>query len=873
MHTQSLGRAFLRELDDGERWRQDLIQAIHRPETPEHKGRGSSVVDEESAARIQAAILQSLRFREMADREYRIPKAHQETFKWIFENQEGQAEANKPRTGFKAFLEGYEDQLYWITGKPGSGKSTLMKYLRHHPDLLGFLKTWAGGHSVVFSHFYFWNSGSDMQMTVEGLLQTLLYECLKQMPSAVRAAFPERWEVFCLLGEDDYPLGWHELSTAFRKLILEVGREQRFFIMIDGLDECAGDQSLLTDLALELIISGSNLKVCVASRPWTNFEDCFQGRPCLKLEDLTLDDIKRYVASKFEACEGYHELAEREQEYAENLLRDVSDKAEGVFLWVHLVVSSLVVGLTNGDRMCDLQRRLDGLPPRLEDLFERMLDGLEPRYMSHASQLFQLVRTSNDCPTLLGLAFADFDDRTRVLRAQVKPLSKEQKMVYCKNMKRKLMSRCRGLLEATAHKPGARSGRGDIAEDADEQLWNGFNSSLPGLPPKRGPSENANLCDDCDNDMFTLRVQYLHRTVKDYIENPKVWEWLLSANRDPTFSPHLNWLESQLAQIKGLDPECLTSERFWDHVSWCLDYAKLYERNCVTFSDAQARLLDELNLACTSLFLSTCQDGTRVAEKLMGPENRDSHWTATLVAWIPRPSFLYLIAMCGMHRYIDSRMSSVSAERRKLSGEVEDEETASLLFAPTDDFLVLQRFEDRKSLITETPYRDTVEVLLRKGEDPYAFFHGRSPWTVAKAMADRDEVGYEKIAELYMEVAGQHPAHHPTHSSNWNRRHAQTNPNGSGAQIGTNPLTPENLLRLPSDRRDLSSATVLAEYEFDHEFDTRPKDDTLRSRPNSGVYHPPFETIQENARRTFKKTVKYFLHRNKEKAPHTKTSQ
>jgi hypothetical protein len=111
MHTQSIGRAFLRELDDGERWRQDLIQAIHRSETPKHKGRGStgSVVDEESAARIQAAILQSLRFREMADREYRIPKAHHETFKWIFENQEGQEEANKPRTGFKAFLEGDED--------------------------------------------------------------------------------------------------------------------------------------------------------------------------------------------------------------------------------------------------------------------------------------------------------------------------------------------------------------------------------------------------------------------------------------------------------------------------------------------------------------------------------------------------------------------------------------------------------------------------------------------------------------------------------------------------------------------------------------------------------------------------------------------
>jgi len=80
----------------------------------------------------------------------------------------------------------------------------------------------------------------------------------------------------------------------------------------------------------------------------------------------------------------------REPEYAENLLREISGKAQGVFLWVHLVVSSLLSGLANGDRMRDLQRRLDDLPPRLEDLFEKILYGLEQSYLTHASQLFQL---------------------------------------------------------------------------------------------------------------------------------------------------------------------------------------------------------------------------------------------------------------------------------------------------------------------------------------------------------------------------------------------------------------------------------------------------------------------------------------------------
>ena len=35
---------------------------------------------------------------------------------------------------------------------------------------------------MLSAHFYFWNSGTDMQMTVEGLLQTLLYEFCSIFP-------------------------------------------------------------------------------------------------------------------------------------------------------------------------------------------------------------------------------------------------------------------------------------------------------------------------------------------------------------------------------------------------------------------------------------------------------------------------------------------------------------------------------------------------------------------------------------------------------------------------------------------------------------------------------------------------------------------
>ncbi|EAQ84122.1 hypothetical protein CHGG_10526 [Chaetomium globosum CBS 148.51] len=52
-----------------------------------------------------------------------VAEAHQATLHWVFDKQE-----NQPWVDFPSWLRSSE-QLYWITGKAGSGKSTLMKFL------------------------------------------------------------------------------------------------------------------------------------------------------------------------------------------------------------------------------------------------------------------------------------------------------------------------------------------------------------------------------------------------------------------------------------------------------------------------------------------------------------------------------------------------------------------------------------------------------------------------------------------------------------------------------------------------------------------------------------------------------------------------
>jgi len=55
------------------------------------------------------------------------------------------------------------------------------------------------------------------------------------------------------------------------------------------------------------------------------------------------------------------------------LVREIATKADDVFLWVKLVVVSLLRGLQNKDNDSDLQKRLMELPNDLSALYEIMI--------------------------------------------------------------------------------------------------------------------------------------------------------------------------------------------------------------------------------------------------------------------------------------------------------------------------------------------------------------------------------------------------------------------------------------------------------------------------------------------------------------------
>jgi hypothetical protein len=168
-----------------------------------------------------------------------------------------------------------------------------------------------------------------------------------------------------------YPLSWAELIRAFRLFIGEASSSSKLFFLIDGLDEYEGVHAQLIEFVYGLLVP--NVKVCVSSRPWNVFEDAFGSRPSLRLEDLTFSDIQHYVTSKLSANLGFQSLQAYDKKSTDQLLNNVTARASGVFLWVVLVTQSLLEGLTDGEHLSELHKRLNSLPVELESLFWKIL--------------------------------------------------------------------------------------------------------------------------------------------------------------------------------------------------------------------------------------------------------------------------------------------------------------------------------------------------------------------------------------------------------------------------------------------------------------------------------------------------------------------
>lgn len=387
-------------------------------------------MDLKNRSTARESFLSSLFYPEHAARRENVKPSWENTFEWIFEEDDG-----KPRqwSNFDKWLQD-SSSVYWICGKAGSGKSTLMSHILHKPQFRESLGIWNSGERVHVLSFFFWRAGSQLQKSVVGMLRSLLYQLLEEIPeTAFILAAKARLNVSRL------PL-WTERNLAnLLATALEIAAGQKFCLMIDGLDEFEGDTDELLDLILGLE-SLPNVKCCLSSRPETEFIARLSSFSQLQLQDLNRADIERFVNDKLSTYRQGGGSPTRRR----GLVHDIVDKSEGVFLWAALVTGSVVQGMRAGDDDDMVRKRVESTPSQMESLFAHMLASVEPIHRESLAFYIEIVRSGRDefgavWPTSVALITASTipEDLTNYREFSAK----------CKRTEKQILAQSKGLLE------------------------------------------------------------------------------------------------------------------------------------------------------------------------------------------------------------------------------------------------------------------------------------------------------------------------------------------------------------------------------------------------------------------------------------------
>jgi hypothetical protein len=280
---------------------------------------------------IEQKILTSLDFDHRSERQRAIPDAHTDTFKWVSRTKSSGLDVP---ARFSDWLENGNRQ-FWISGKPGSGKSTFMKHIAHNEYVRAALPKWAGSKRLMVASYYFWSAGHPLQKSLYGLMRSILHDILDQVRDSIRNVCSHRWDDRGKFVVKKWSLS--ELQNCLDKLSTLVNLHNRFCFFIDGLDEYDGDHVETCQTLLNLCHS-ADIKICTSSRPWNIFENQLGKDELRKLyiNELTQEDIRNYINDRLHQHPQWAESCS-EDVRAESLIDEVAKRAQGVFLWVFVV--------------------------------------------------------------------------------------------------------------------------------------------------------------------------------------------------------------------------------------------------------------------------------------------------------------------------------------------------------------------------------------------------------------------------------------------------------------------------------------------------------------------------------------------------------
>ncbi|CZR52846.1 uncharacterized protein PAC_02723 [Phialocephala subalpina] len=344
-------------------------------------------VKEEDAMKQQKPYISSLAFPEMNYRQEEVQDARLDSCTWILQH-----------PIYETWLADNHG-LLWIQGKPGSGKSTLMKRifqaLCHEKSILG----------RIHLAFFFHRRGTPLQHTSLGMFRTMLHQLLAKVPS-VSADFLKLCEEkrnFQGNAIKDWEWREPELRRVFKSSLILAAKTHAVVIFVDALDEAGEDParsiiSYLHELKEQLLQSNCAVRICFACRfhPVVRTSDGIE----ICVDDENFKDISAYALSELR-----RQILPRGDDL-DALQARISNKAFGVFLWVALVIPVIAKQYNEGRSMKEILEVLENTPPDLKAIYKHILGLIDPAFQRRTLYLMEWICLATRPLSLTELRYA-----------------------------------------------------------------------------------------------------------------------------------------------------------------------------------------------------------------------------------------------------------------------------------------------------------------------------------------------------------------------------------------------------------------------------------------------------------------------------------
>ncbi|KAK3900758.1 hypothetical protein C8A05DRAFT_35585, partial [Staphylotrichum tortipilum] len=315
------------------------------------------------AKETKASLIEQLYFTKIDERLTSLTPAQGKTCRWFLSKPQYTSWRNPDKQpGHGSFL--------WIKGNPGTGKSTLMKFL--FEDAKSKTK---GDPSQTTLSFFFLARGVLEEKSTSGLYRSLLHQLFQTIPD-----LQDSLEWMTADGARGIQTnGWHEqaLKQTFLRAIPKL-ESRALTIFVDALDECDDTQardmvSFFEDLCDVAQESEVRLNICFSSRHYPHI-NVREGTE-LTLEDELghKEDLQHYIATK---------LRLSNTKAAKALQAEILERSSLIFLWVVLVIDILNSEYP-GKPIDKMRQHLKKIPTELAELFEMILtrDGDNPKLL------------------------------------------------------------------------------------------------------------------------------------------------------------------------------------------------------------------------------------------------------------------------------------------------------------------------------------------------------------------------------------------------------------------------------------------------------------------------------------------------------------